>query len=164
MTTGLTFISEQTVSAVSSVPFNNVFTSDYYNYLIVSDLAHSSGFTYLNARLRASGVDATGASDYITQRNRVYNTSLQGSRVTQDRWHIALINLDERNLNMFNIARPWNATQTAGFNIGTEDQSGTEWVSMTFTHTLSSSYDGINFYVGGGTITGNIQIYGYTER
>jgi len=61
---GLVYLNTTSFSAVASQSINDVFSSTYDAYRIVMDLLGSEASTGLRFRLRVSGSDASGASDY----------------------------------------------------------------------------------------------------
>jgi len=153
---GLVHIATETFSAVSSVSLNDVFTSEYDNYKIVMSHIGSTSIN-LSARLRASGTDASGATDY----RNIYS---DGSNATSTNTSSVTImsrfsSVGKQALEGLIIA-PFLAQQTAF--IG---QSGGDFGFRIYSasHVLTNSYDGFTLLTDTGTITGTIRIYGYSN-
>lgn len=150
-------------NACTSVSLNGVFSANYINYMVV---AHHSGTaaTTLRGRLRTSGVDATG-TDYSVQNIEAYNTTAAATRATSiDGMSFGPIGASGYKAgHVMWVYGPFLAQPTASRSIGTGPWSSAYpgyIIDDSNKHSLSTSYDGITFYVTGGTMTGNVAIYG----
>jgi hypothetical protein len=159
---GLVHIATQSVSGVTAINFNNVFSSAYTNYKVVVS-GSSSTRNELFARLRVGGVDAS-ATDYIqalifrdvTNLTSAYNTA-------QTRASIGFTE-DARSLNTFDVGAPFLTTKTSFSAIGASAQGAVGaiiWLAGNG-HNLTTSYDGISI-LSANAFTGFVSIYGWKE-
>jgi hypothetical protein len=157
---GLVHIETQSVSAVTSVIFNDIFSSLYRNYKVVVDGTQTSRGT-LNARLRVAGVDASG-SNYSIARILRDSTSLSSDYAINQTSSIVGYVDTVATLNNIEIGTPFLTSRTThSANISALTSSGAlnNWV-VAGAHTLANSYDGINFTTTS-NFTGTISVYGY---
>jgi hypothetical protein len=158
---GLTLTGQSTFSAQSSIVFNNCFSSTYQNYLIVGRITGTGAG--LSWRLRASGTNAT-ASDYTYQSFTSEGTSNTSARGTaQPVFYGPALSSGDITTFTYRVYSPNEAAITGVF---MEGQSKTNTANNQFNlnsgaHTLSSAYDGFDFYCSSGSITGSIRVYGY---
>jgi hypothetical protein len=155
---GITFIAAETFSAVSSVSFNNVFTSTYRNYLVLFDWTGSANNS-CKIRLRASGTDETG-SNYNTQRFLAVNTSTGVYRVPGTSWEIMeqSVNANGGYMYFFN---PQTSNKTTGQYSGySNGDTAIEYLVGSNIYNASTSFDGFTFFPTSGTATGAIRVYG----
>jgi hypothetical protein len=162
---GLTFIASASPSAVSSQSINNCFSSTYQNYLIVMNLLNSAGEDPLLWRMRASGTDASG-SDYDFIQEFVYNSDqLISSTNNSTSARASIVAASVQSGVIINVNRPFDAAPTIL-------QSNAAWyngndamrkIGIAAVHNVSTSYDGITFLTTGGTMTGTIRVYGYSN-
>jgi hypothetical protein len=154
---GLTLITSESFSAVSSVSLNGVFTSAYENYRMVITATTSSAVG-VSFRYRVSGTDATG-SNYIRQSWNA-SGSVLGAATSTLAFGI-IIGTGTAGLHWGNVEyfRPFAAEQTLSLTMGNNVAPSSEIHSTQ--HTLSTSYDGITIYPDSGTFTGTLRVYGY---
>ena len=149
----LVHINTTTFSAVSSVSLNDVFSSAYDNYSIWLYLTKTS---YLTARLRVSGVDASG-SDYDQRLFNLFstsvNTTLQTNSSSMQIGENATVTYT--NIQLFN---PHKAARTV---LKFDNFDENELRNRHIVHKLTNAYDGISLIPTSGTITGTIRVYGY---
>jgi hypothetical protein len=161
---GLVFITSNTFSGSSGVNINNCFTSTYDNYIIILGRATSSGGANVEMRLRVSGADAT-AGNYVRQLLNASSSTLVGQRDTnQTQWsQIATAPATTENsfmfFKIFNPARTVATYATSEHNDG-ETGNGLVLAHRTFTHTLTTAYDGFTIYPSSGTFSGTVRVYG----
>jgi hypothetical protein len=161
---GLVFITSNTFSGSSGVNINNCFTSTYDNYIIILGRATSSGGANVEMRLRVSGADAT-AGNYVRQILNASGTSLAGQRSTnQTEWaQIATAPATTENsfmfFKIFNPARAVATYATTEHNDG-ETGNGLVLAHRTYTHTLTTAYDGFTIFPSSGTFSGTVRVYG----
>jgi hypothetical protein len=161
----LTFIASASPSAVSSQSINNCFSATYQNYLIVMNLLNSAAEDPLLWRMRVSGSDASG-SDYDYIQEFVYNSDqLIASTNNSTSARATIVNTTVQSGIIINIHRPFDAVPTIF-------QSNAAWyngndamrkIGIAAVHNVSTSYDGITFLTTGGTMTGTIRVYGYSN-
>jgi hypothetical protein len=149
-------------SGASSISLNGVFTSTYSNYKILTTSTASAGFEIAYLRLRASGSDATGGN-YAWQKLGASGSSTFPSRATsQTTYEIGYTRSGSLASWCLEIFSPNIAETTKMMSFQSDPVSGTpELFFNVGVHSLSTAYDGITFYPGSGTMTGNISIYGY---
>jgi hypothetical protein len=159
--TGLVQLATQTFTGVSTVSFNNVFSSLYKDYLFVYSGNQSPSGSNLHYRLRSGGTDNT-SSNYtagavqITEGGgptRLYEAGSTWARISNLQIYRSQFTLT--------VSDPFNpvTTTTAGdyTSFGNTTALGNSWGY----HVVSSSFDGISFIVSGGTFAGTITAYGY---
>ena len=156
---GLTLITTETFSAVSSVNINNCFTSSYENYLLTFRLVGSSGSGDISWRLRASGTDASSGNYNVYGG---YDGSSAGATNTTGgtAWFSAGPIGSTSYAGQMTLWRPAEATATDAIYLAGYTNFG---IFAYAQHTLSTSYDGISLNQASGTITGAISIYGLQE-
>jgi len=155
---GMTLINTTSFSAVSNQTINSIFSSTYQNYVVYLQ-AVCSTTTAINFQMRTGSTDAN--ANYQTQRFMASGTSILGDR-----------NADTSNFNtMYNAVstingtatffRPFEAASTGGiFEWSATETTNTMILKGAGLHTPATSYDGLRFYPGSGTMTGVIRVYG----
>jgi hypothetical protein len=155
---GLIHINETTVTNVTAVNFNNVFSATYSNYMVTFEItsANSQG---VNLRMRAGGVDASGAN-YAHQLFSAQNTTLSGARSTgQTSGEFAASRTAGRNTGVLNIFNPFEALETT-YMCNNHDPLSTVIVFLTAgNHSLANSYDGFTI-LAAANISGTFRVYG----
>ena len=160
---GLVHINTTTFSAVSSVSIDDVFTSDYANYSIVIEGATGSESLFVAVRMRAAGVDATGASDYKRSWSVITDTSggddSSFSSTGSSYGVLSSVPSGASFANICTFYTPQIAQKTLMSSVLVTSQmvQGT----IGFAHNLSTSYDGLTIYPNTGNLTGTIRVYGY---
>jgi len=162
----LTYVGGATFTGSSSQSLNNVFTSTYTNYMIVSNIDSVSTGTNICFKLRVSGTDAST----LYYSNILYNDLSAGTTAFGNisvssgaAWKIADLNTTGKPYGFsFNLFNPQRTTTTT-FQSGSHgyDYSGTVYQSFTGgVHGTSAAYDGITIFPASGTFTGTIRVYG----
>ena len=159
-TQGLTLINTTSFSGVASQSLNNVFSATYDNYRIVCYLETTS-IANLGIRLRVAGVDNSTASSYINQLINGASSGVTAQRLVSSQWsEFIYINASsEINSFIFDLQKPFLATQTAGQQQGGRDNNLT---IGQLRHNQSTSYDGFTMIPSSGNITGKVSVYGYS--
>jgi hypothetical protein len=160
---GLTLITTESFSAVSSVSLNGVFTSDYANYRLIFTGVGSVRAFVINWRVRAAGTDATGSNyssaevlresglflsrDFSGTNGRIGTTETSAVRFSAD------------------IYSPQLSAITGLVSHETAVTVGTNIIMYLAgsVHDLTNSYDGLTIFPDSGTITGTIRVYGYKD-
>ena len=165
-TPGLVCVKAETAfTTSSSITVDNVFTSSYTNYLLQIRVTASANVG-ARLRLRVGGVAASG-SNYNYQRLQANSTTVAGLRESS----IAYYDLEAVNGAFFTtdviqffapaLAEPTNITMF-------QDLSNGAYTTPIITihagnHTLSTAYDGFEFFPASGTLTGTYTVYGYSK-
>jgi hypothetical protein len=152
-----------TFSAVSSVSLNGCFTSTYDNYLILVDYVNSNEDT-LRMRMRVSGTDNSSANYGLARFNfRSGGSSTAGGHTETD-WIVGGSGNARKANASIDLFSPFLSTNTS-FNSLTANSNGTFMYGDVLTGNMSvtTSYTGCTLYVGSGTSTGTIRIYGYSQ-
>jgi hypothetical protein len=153
------------ISGVSSVTLaNNTFSSTYRNYKIMIEITSATAQEVVLLRMTNSGTPVTSASYDM---NQVYLDPSNGAT-----WFNDSSAANATNIRMaayttaggiidFNVYNPFETkfTQITGYNFSS---TGGFYVSGGRVET-STSYDGLQFYTGAGTMTGNYQVYGFNR-
>jgi hypothetical protein len=151
-------------SAVTSLSLNGVFSSDYDNYMLSFRWSGSSNNLSTNARLRASGADEPGSS-YNVQYLAANGTAVSGARFTSTTAvNFSAISSEQRSGDTVFIYGPYLTQPTAFRNFGVYGASSGQVYDNACTHALSTSYDGLTVYIGGGhNMTGLVSVYGLVD-
>ena len=152
---GLVHIETRTVTASASEIFNNVFSADYENYLVLFEITNSANVVN-RIRLRKSGTDAT--TNYV-RLTLLGNSATASSAQTTDpdvtfagaTKKIASINFFRPFMNQGTtlLSSIYSLVGNVGF-IGVD-------------HSTADTYDGFNLFPVSGSITGSVKIYGYKD-
>jgi hypothetical protein len=158
----LTRITKVTFSASSAVNIDNCFSSTYDFYLIQGQFTTSSAGTYLQGRMRASSTNATGSNYSSVNTYVLYNGTGAGYDGTSANTTAVLgymRSADQLPMDI-RIMNPFLAEFTTWTN---QQQDATYKNDFGAIHAVKTSYDGISIYPSGGTITGEVNIYGYKK-
>ena len=148
-------------SAASSVLANNVFTSDYEQYLLL--IRYTTTSNTIGLRLRVSGTSA--ATNYNAQFFSAENTTVSASRslaatdfpvagpTSGTFWSYSQIWLSGPQLAEPTVIQVANAVQQSAYN-------APRWINWYGNHSTSTAYDGFELLVGAGTMTGNYTLFG----
>jgi hypothetical protein len=158
----LTRITKVTVSSSATVNINNCFSSTYDYYLIQSKFAHTAGTVRLYYRMRSSGTDNTSATySSVNFYNTYSNTApLSDASANATEGQIGFFHSTDEACDNIDIRNPFAAQHTSLFNAEQDSTSMGMWSAV---HKTKSSFDGISLYVTSGTLTGEINIYGYKK-
>jgi hypothetical protein len=157
---------ETTFTGVSSFTADNVFTSNYTNYLMILNYATSTT-NQVFAQLRVGGVAA--ATNYNYQESFAYTTVVGASRATgQTSIKIGddTNSISENAISHIQINTPQlaQATHFASNNSCNTGGYNAPLVSLKYgNHSTATAYDGIGVLVATGTMTGTYAIYGYSK-
>jgi hypothetical protein len=155
---GLTFIKKVTFSAVTSFSEDNVFTSEYDNYLILmSGVSSSASDSQL--RLRSGGVDATGAN-YLQQFFNVTGTTLGPSSQTNTSFYIA----SDSTIRYSSRTELFNPAVAVETGMLTQSHRDNARIALHGgVHNLATAYDGFTISDNAGNITGTLWLYGFKK-
>jgi len=156
-----------TFSGSSAVSLNNVFSSTYDHYVIMTSTTGSTSTQSLNIRMRAAGSDNSSSNYYGKQ----YGGNSDQAGITANEVNaythmpIGAATTGHQNTAEISVRNPFSnsikTTMYAGvpFSDGTNGRVYTYGVSLSVT----TSYDGFTIYPASGTITGTISVYGYNK-
>ena len=161
---GSTLIETQTFSAVSAVNFTSKISSTYDNYFMIFDVsASSAGNEDLFIRLRSGSTDNSN-STYNRQLLIASVSTVSTARATsQDALTGCIINSSGRSVGELYVCGP-NLAQNTYFTITNNNPDSTvasRYINGNFA--ASTTFDGISFIPGSGTITGRISLYGLAK-
>lgn len=148
----------------TSVNVANCFSADYQNYRIVFSGVTVTGAADVAWRLRAGASTATGAN-YEQQSVTVNGGVASGiADVAATSFRGCLGGTTYESQSVLDICRPFVADTTSYTYTGFGHFSGTYYFrSGGGIHTLTTSYDSINFFTIGTAMTGTARIYGYRD-
>ena len=163
---GLVLLNTTNFSGVASQAFpNDIFTSTYDNYLLVYRVTGTSAGTSFTIRLRAAGVDASGAN--YERAGSFYNTAdtrTAANATGATSYSTGAIDTTIITGGQILILSPKIAEQTTFVqNTAVLSSSAFGVASVAARHTLATSYDSLNFIPAAGNISGQIAIYGVNE-
>lgn len=167
MANGLVFItSTGSFTTQSSVSIDGCFSAIYTHYIIKRNLLGSVATAGLNARLRVSSTDDSGAN-YRDQYLLAGSTSVTGARATGlTSWVDALGYAEATSFGYSEtwISNPFDTVRTTAWSDQGYAQTGSLFAeSKVYAHDLTTSYDGFTVIPTAGTITGSISVYGLVK-
>ena len=154
---GLTLINTTAFSAVSSVSFNDVFSSTYTNYKVILDVQPSTSAT-VSLRFKTA-TDDTG-SVYSFQNLKATSTTVAGTRT------LSATSIDinggagNKYIYTWDITEPNTTQDTIVFS--TANEYMLSWYATYYVDT-TTQYTGFSIFPSTGTITGKASIYGYKK-
>lgn len=166
-TQGLTLINTTSFSAVSSQSINDVFSSSFDHYRIISQINTSVNSDVL-MRLRVSGTDASGATDYLREGYIVRTNGAVASFASStgtNQFYLGYNFAGEDSLSSaLDIFQP-NKAQRTRLVFLSHNSDSTSYFAMwsAQSHQLSTAYTGITVYPSSGNMTGSISIFGYNK-
>jgi hypothetical protein len=163
---GLVHIETRSVSAVSAESFNDVFSSTYDNYRVITRLQRSTA-NPINIRFRASGSDDS-QSLYNSSGIRVGGTTLLGTSSTlASSGLLSQTNVADVNAMSFDFYSPFltQFTHITGLTFTPQSSDNNLFLGVRgIQHKVSSSFDGFTLLADtAGNMTGTISIYGYRK-
>lgn len=160
---GIDLISQQTVSAASTIVFNNVFSATYRAYLLTFSgygSTDGSGGVGTRIKMRVSGSNAS--TNYVN--NVVYSSSVGGpTRVYQAGETSLLLGWAFNYGGTFNvtIGDPALALNTQFLSLSNGSGSNTSYAGTQYgLHGTGTAYDGCSITPDSGNLTGQFAIYG----
>lgn len=148
-------------STCTSLSLNNVFSANYYNYMVVcrtTAVNSSSGWTIL-LRLRAGGVD-NAASSYTWQSLSVFNTIIGAGRLTQTSGRVSSLTNGKNEGFISYFYGPFLNQETAVRSITSLGDVDSQLIDLVNIHSVVASYDGFSLTTTNGTFSGLIGVYG----
>jgi hypothetical protein len=154
---------ETSVSAVSAINIDGIFSSTFQNYLIIANI-QASGADNLLCRFRVGGTSTT--TNYGTQLFSADNTSLGASRATaQSSGTLGALRSATRNSVPLYIFAPQIAQWTTAATSFIDTISSTAFIrsDANVVQTTTTQFDGISIFCTTATITGTYAVYGITK-
>jgi hypothetical protein len=149
-----------TFTAVTSLSLNGVFTADFDNYVVSMRANAGTGSEAFFVRLRTSGTSASG-TNYTTQEIHVYASTVTAQRYTSaTSMRFAPLSGTLRSGSTGTFYGPYLAQPTALRSVNITGDNNAEIYDYAATHSLSTSYDGVEFIASGSSMTGALQVYG----
>jgi hypothetical protein len=159
---GLTLVGRASVTTASSISFDNVFSANFNNYLVIFDLVASAA-SQLNVQLRVGGVNNTSnayvVAAFYMEASGAYGAAYTGLSTSAP---VAGLGTGKITNAQIHIANPFLASRTGATVSQSSSRDGLTYFSTFggWTHDVATSYDGFSFIPSTGTMTGNIRIYG----
>ena len=159
---GLDHIVTETFTAQSAVSVDGCFTADYDNYRVVVT-GTNTGANRLYLRMRLSGSDATGASDY--KNAGFYSDTSPASGAIDNSNGTSSANLGylaAGGASSVDIYSPAIATVTK-MRSNCIYKAGANIAQITFacSHEQNVAYSGLSIFSTSGTNSGSLSVYGY---
>jgi hypothetical protein len=150
----------------SAVNINNCFSATYLNYLVLVNLtAVSATDMDLGVRLRVGGAD-NSTSNYYDNTYQNNGSTAGGNRVnTATSWNFGNTASSKATqlATQATFLDPFSSITTKVLSQSNRwNSSDNNQFLMVNEHRVASSFDGVSFIPGSGTISGKIRIYGYT--
>jgi hypothetical protein len=156
---GFSFITASTFTTQSSVSVNNCFSATYENYRALIRVDPTNNVA-IEMRLRAAGSDiSTGSYNWSRAGHNYANTTNDSGAASVTLWQFNTTSTGTlENVSSIDFHAPFE-TKNTGFtsNFASENMAGV--YNGMFYNTASA--DGFTILVSGGTITGNLRVYGY---
>lgn len=158
--TGVTLGQSGRVSftGATSVSVNGCFTAAFDNYKIVFSLSSKTAVVDTTFRLRAAGVDASGANYNYVRGLDTGTSRVVASNATATS---SVLDFGTSVDNDLTLYAPF-LTQASRFINLSAGPGGVATIGCY--HTLSSSYDGFTIAMPSGQVTGILRIYGYNNN
>jgi len=160
---GMVLLNTTSFSAVASQSINDVFSTTYDNYLILTSHTNSSAAQDLNLRLRVGGADNSTASSYVRQLMEASGSTVSGGRTTTDRHVFGVTNDILSNAQSLTVFNPFIAQPTVFYSQDLNSRSNAFIAVWGGTHNQSTSYTGFTIFPSAGNITGKITVFGYSK-
>ena len=164
MATGLKLLSRDSFTTVTSVSLDNVFSSSYKQYKIITDVESSNNENVL-FRLRASGTDNSSGNYRRTYLVGTSTSVVGANESSQTVWSgFGRAESGVRQCNITEVLNPFQSTNTTAYSFFVPSASGNlEVISVAYDITVTTSYDGFTIAPGfsASTFSGTVQVYGY---
>jgi hypothetical protein len=155
---GMVLLNTTSFSGVSSQSVNDVFSATYDFYKIVGSFT-GTATNELTFRLRVGGADNSTASSYIRQSVQIFNTTVAGSRTSQNQLFTFTYSSTPSTFELY-VFNPFAAATTGFAGYGGYD---TYITNIQGYHNQSVSYTGITALATSGNLTGTISILGVNK-
>jgi hypothetical protein len=157
---GMVLLNTTSFSGVTSQSFNNVFNATYDNYRIFYNIATTNAGDTLSLRMRASGTDNSGATNYRTSRIRVTDVSTTSRESTSSQVLVTDSNLlCAGSVDVFN---PFPNNQTFTFGHSICGHNASQYITSGMRMVDNNSFDGFTI-ICAANMTGAISVYGVNK-
>jgi hypothetical protein len=156
----LTHIQTTTGSDVAALNLNNVFSSDYTNYLVLIQSVPATTAT-TRIRMRVGGVNASGSNYFSSASGRDSAGVVGYSANSGDSAQITISTPGEA-FHRLDVRNPFLPVITVWQGQISQAQSVDNMVHG-FLHGVSTSYDGFSVFASTGNISGTVRVYGYRD-
>lgn len=146
------------VSSVTSISLNGVFSASYDVYRMNVRMISGSGSPTLTMRMRLSGTDNTSAS---YQRHGYVGGTAASNVNTSGATSWDMVGLSTGTHSSFSYDIFWPAVAAQTSMIGANYDASGYWAGISANHSVATAYDGFTLYVGSGNFTGQIRVFGY---
>jgi hypothetical protein len=154
-----------TFSGATGIRLNGVFTSTYRNYKVVLDATVASAIQSIYIRYSSGGTDSTTTDNYgAWGRSRENSTAANGGTIGANYGFLVDTSTSTGVAASIDIFKPQiaDATRYLANTFGFDSASYVGYVGGI--KTGATSFDGINLLTASGaTISGTVQVYGYTN-
>jgi hypothetical protein len=161
--TGLVLINTTSFTGVASQSINDVFSSNFTNYIINTNMK-TDVFRTVNMRLRVAGADNSTAN-YAYQTLFASGASVSGTRTTGQTSfvytyidEVGLVGIITQIFNPFASERTVIMTKSNSFS-----QNAIEDANFTGVFNATTSFTGFSLLPSAGTMTGSVSVYGYNK-
>ena len=165
----MTLVGTTTVSAATSLVFNNVFTSAYDNYRIIANFTNASSGSFVWLRMRAGGSDNISANYncQISQRNTNTTSWTLYAATSSTYFEVFNTSTGQGGNGFIEVSDPATSGYTSFIANGMQRTSsvstGMLAASNSGTMSVTTAYDGFSITSAAGNITGTVQVYGYRK-
>jgi hypothetical protein len=142
-----------TLTGVTNVSLNGVFTSTYENYQIIIKVIGTTVDNF-NLRLRASGTDASGSDYRVADLGATTTTGTTSYRPGA----VATVFPSPGHIEVYSPQLAVRTGFTSHVSVGAS--GGVTGYVVVGNHDLATAYDGFTIIAAGGNITGTIRVYG----
>jgi len=162
---GMTLINTFSMSAVSSLSMNSIFSSTYSRYRVLIYSTQSVA-AFLDVKLRASGTDNTTSNYFGSAMYRSGGANSGQDATATTGWTKFSFLGQKLSTISFDISNPFssslNTVATSSF--GAQETNNAEVVTGTSfgLFNADTSFDGLSL-ISTGTMTGQVKVYGYPE-
>jgi hypothetical protein len=149
-----------TFSGASSVSLNGVFSATYDNYRILYNVTTTNATDTLSLRMRASGTDNSGATNYRTSRiviTDVSTTSRQSTNLQQ-----LIVNSNTHCAGLVDVFNPFPNNQTYTIAHSISGFGASEYITSGMRMVDNNSFDGFTI-ICAASMSGTVTVFGYTQ-
>jgi hypothetical protein len=157
---GMTLINTTAFSGVTTQSFNNVFSATYDNYRILYNIATTNAADTLSLRMRASGTDNTGATNYRTSRIIVTDVTTVSRQSTNLQQLVTNCNL--RCAGSIDVFNPFPNNETFTIAHSISGDSASNYITSGMRMVDNNSFDGFTI-ICAANMTGAISVYGVNK-
>jgi hypothetical protein len=162
---GMTLINTFSMSAVSSLNMNSIFSATYSRYRILIYTTQSVA-AWINLRLRVSGSDNTTSNYFGSEIQRTGGANTGADAVATTGWSKFMFAGQKLSTISFDIMNPFSSSlnTVASGTFGAQETTNVEIVVGTSygLFNADTSFDGLSL-ISTGTMTGQVKVYGYPE-